>query len=100
MVRQWQEFTYESRYSHSYMDTIPDFVKLAEAYGHIGMRIDKPEEVRSALEQAFAMKDRTVFLDIITDRTENVFPMIEAGKAHNDMKLRFAASASTDRELA
>ncbi|MGJ0486495.1 MAG: acetolactate synthase 3 large subunit [Methylomicrobium sp.] len=100
MVRQWQEFTYESRYSHSYMDTIPDFVKLAEAYGHVGMRIDKPEEVRPALEQAFAMKDRTVFLDIITDRTENVYPMIEAGKAHNDMKLRVAASASTDRELA
>jgi acetolactate synthase-1/2/3 large subunit len=100
MVRQWQEFSYESRYSHSYMDTIPDFVKLAEAYGHVGMRIDKPEEVRPALEQAFAMKDRTVFLDIITDRTENVFPMIEAGKAHNDMKLRFAASVSTDRELA
>jgi acetolactate synthase-1/2/3 large subunit len=100
MVRQWQEFTYESRYSHSYMDTIPDFVKLAEAYGHVGMRIDRPEEVRPALEQAFALKDRTVFLDIITDRTENVYPMIEAGKAHNDMKLRVAASASTDRELA
>jgi acetolactate synthase-1/2/3 large subunit len=100
MVRQWQEFSYESRYSHSYMDTIPDFVKLAEAYGHVGMRIDKPEEVRPALEQAFALKDRTVFLDIITDRTENVYPMIEAGKAHNDMKLRVAASASTDRELA
>lgn len=101
MVRQWQEFTYESRYSHSYMDTIPDFVKLAEAYGHVGMRVDKPEDVRPALEQAFAMKDRTVFLDIITDRTENVYPMIEAGKAHNDMKLRTAPGASSDdRELA
>jgi len=101
MVRQWQEFTYESRYSHSYMDTIPDFVKLAEAYGHVGMYIDKPEDVRPALEQAFALKDRTVFLDIITDRTENVFPMIEAGRAHNDMKLRSPDSASTDdRELA
>ncbi|MEC4750254.1 acetolactate synthase 3 large subunit [Methylomicrobium sp. Wu6] len=101
MVRQWQEFTYESRYSHSYMDTIPDFVKLAEAYGHVGMYIDKPEDVRPALEKAFAMKDRTVFLDIITDRTENVYPMIEAGKAHNDMKLRVAAgSATDDRELA
>ncbi|MFZ2407287.1 MAG: acetolactate synthase 3 large subunit [Methylobacter sp.] len=100
MVRQWQEFTYESRYSHSYMDTIPDFVKLAEAYGHVGMRIDKPEEVRPALEEAFAMKDRTVFLDILTDRTENVYPMIEAGKAHNDMTLRVANGTSTDRELA
>ena len=99
MVRQWQEFSYQSRYSHSYMETIPDFVKLAEAYGHVGMRIDKPEEVRGALEKAFAMKDRTVFLDIITDRTENVYPMIEAGKAHNDMKLRVAIGTSTDREL-
>jgi acetolactate synthase-1/2/3 large subunit len=100
MVRQWQEFSYECRYSHSYMDTIPDFVKLAEAHGHIGIRIDKPEQVRPALEQAFAMKDRTVFLDIMTDRTENVYPMIEAGKAHNDMKLRVALGTSTDRELA
>jgi acetolactate synthase-1/2/3 large subunit len=100
MVRQWQEFTYESRYSHSYMDTIPDFVKLAEAYGHVGIQIDKPEQVRPALEQAFAMKDRTVFLDIITDRTENVYPMIEAGKAHHEMKLRVALGTSTDRELA
>ncbi len=100
MVRQWQEFSYESRYSHSYMDTIPEFVKLAEAYGHVGMRIDKPEEVRPALEKAFAMRDRTVFLDIITDRTENVYPMIEAGKGHHDMKLRVALGTSTDRELA
>lgn len=100
MVRQWQEFSYESRYSHSYMDTIPDFVRLAEAYGHVGMRIDKPEEVRPALEKAFALKDRTVFLDIITDRTENVYPMIEAGKAHHDMKLRVAPGTPTDRELA
>jgi acetolactate synthase-1/2/3 large subunit len=100
MVRQWQEFSYECRYSHSYMDTIPDFVKLAEAYGHVGIRIDKPEEVRPALEQAFAMKDRTVFLDIMTDRTENVYPMIEAGKGHHDMKLRVALGTSTDRELA
>lgn len=100
MVRQWQEFSYESRYSHSYMDTIPEFVKLAEAYGHVGIRVTKPEDVRPALEKAFAMKDRTVFLDIITDRTENVYPMIEAGKGHHDMKLRVALGTSTDRELA
>jgi acetolactate synthase-1/2/3 large subunit len=100
MVRQWQEFSYECRYSHSYMDTIPDFVKLAEAYGHVGIRIDKPEEVRPALESAFNMKDRTVFLDIMTDRTENVYPMIEAGKGHHDMKLRVALGSTTDRELA
>ena len=100
MVRQWQEFSYECRYSHSYMDTIPDFVKLAEAYGHVGIRIDKPEEVRAALETAFSMKDRTVFLDIMTDRTENVYPMIEAGKGHHDMKLRVALGSTTERELA
>ena len=100
MVRQWQEFSYESRYSHSYMDTIPDFVKLAEAYGHVGMLVEKPEDVRPALEQAFALKDRTVFLDIITDRTENVYPMIEAGKGHHDMKLRVAPGKTADRELA
>jgi len=100
MVRQWQEFSYESRYSHSYMDTIPDFAKLAEAYGHVGMQIERPDQVRDALEQAFAMKDRTVFLDILTDRTENVYPMIEAGKAHHEMKLRVALGTSTDRELA
>ena len=99
MVRQWQEFSYKSRYSQSYMDTIPEFVKLAEAYGHIGMRIERPEDVKGALEEAFAIKDRTVFLDFMTDRTENVYPMIEAGKAHNDMKLRVAPSASIDREL-
>jgi len=100
MVRQWQEFSYESRYSQSYMETIPDFVKLAEAYGHVGMRIDKPEDVRPALEEAFAMKDRLVFMDIMTDRTENVYPMIEAGKAHNEMKLRVAPGTPINRELA
>lgn len=99
MVRQWQEFSYQSRYSHSYMDAIPEFVKLAEAYGHVGMRIDKPEQVRPALEEAFALKDRTVFLDVITDRTENVYPMIEAGKGHHDMKLRQMPGLA-DRELA
>ena len=100
MVRQWQEFSYESRYSESYMDTIPDFVKLAEAYGHVGMQIEKPEDVRPALEEAFAMKDKLVFMDFITDRTENVFPMIEAGKSHHDMKLRVAPGTPINRELA
>lgn len=97
MVRQWQEFTYESRYSHSYLETIPDFVKLAEAYGHVGMRIDKPADVRPALEEALRLKDRTVFLDILTDPAENVYPMIEAGKAHHDMRL---APGTGERELA
>ncbi|MDD4914729.1 MAG: acetolactate synthase 3 large subunit [Methylococcales bacterium] len=99
MVRQWQEFSYQSRYSQSYMDTIPDFVKLAEAYGHVGILVEKPEDVRGALEEAFKLKDRTVFLDFITDRTENVYPMIEAGKGHHDMKLRVAPGAPADREL-
>ena len=100
MVRQWQEFSYESRYSHSYMDTIPDFVALAEAYGHVGMRVEKPEDVKPALEKAFAMKDRTVFIDFITDRTENVYPMIESGKGHQEMTLRVAPGTPIDRELA
>ncbi|MBS1213723.1 MAG: acetolactate synthase isozyme (large subunit) protein, partial [Proteobacteria bacterium] len=98
MVRQWQEFTYDSRYSHSYLETLPDFVKLAESYGHVGIRIDKPADVRPALEEAFRLKDRTVFMDFLTDPTENVYPMIEAGKAHHDMRL--APGVSTDTELA
>jgi acetolactate synthase-1/2/3 large subunit len=98
MVRQWQEFTYESRYSHSYLETIPDFVKLAEAYGHVGMRIENPADVRPALEEAFKLKDRTVFLNFMTDPTENVYPMIEAGKAHHEMRL--APGMTVERELA
>ena len=98
MVRQWQEFSYESRYSHSYMDALPDFVKLAESFGHVGMRIEDPKEVKPALEKAFKLKDRTVFLDFVIDQTENVYPMIEAGKAHNQMRL--APGTAVDRELA
>ena len=88
MVRQWQEFFYESRYSHSYVDALPDFMKLAEAYGHVGMRIEKPEDVEGALKEAFAMKDRLVFMDFITDQKENVYPMIAAGKGHHEMHER------------
>ena len=88
MVRQWQEFSYDKRYSNSYMDSLPDFVKLSEAYGHVGMKIDKPSDVEGALREAFAMKDRLVFMDFITDQTENVYPMIEAGKTHSEMRLR------------
>ena len=75
MVRQWQDMNYDSRYSHSYMDSLPDFVKLAEAYGHIGMKISNPSELRAAMEEAFAMKDRLVFMDIQVDPTEHVYPM-------------------------
>ena len=88
MVRQWQEFSYEKRYSNSYMDSLPDFVALAEAYGHVGMLIENPGDVEAALKEAFALKDRLVFMDFITDRTENVYPMIEAGKGHHEMRLR------------
>ena len=87
MVRQWQEFFYEKRYSHSYMDALPDFVKLAESYGHVGIRVEDPADLRSAMEETFALKDRVVFLDVITDQTENVYPMIQAGAAHNDMEI-------------
>lgn len=87
MVRQWQEFFYENRYSHSYMESLPDFVKLTESYGHVGMRIERVEDLRPRMEEAFAMKDRLVFLDIVTDQTENVYPMIAQGKAHNEMHM-------------
>ncbi|MCB1715675.1 MAG: acetolactate synthase 3 large subunit [Candidatus Competibacteraceae bacterium] len=87
MVRQWQEFFYDKRYSMSYMDALPDFVKLAEAYGHVGMKIEKPSDVEAALREAFSLKDRTVFMDFITDPEENVYPMIPAGGAHNEMLL-------------
>ena len=87
MVRQWQEFQYEGRYSHSYVDAIPDFVKLAESFGHVGMLIEKPADVGPALKEAFALKDKLVFMDFVTDQTENVYPMIEAGKGHHEMRL-------------
>ncbi len=87
MVRQWQEFFYEKRYSMSYMDSIPDFVKLAESYGHIGIKVEDESDLKPALIEAFKQKDRTVFLDVITDHTENVFPMIPAGAGHNEMIL-------------
>ncbi|MCE2984811.1 MAG: acetolactate synthase 3 catalytic subunit [Burkholderiales bacterium] len=88
MVRQWQQIDYGSRYSESYMDALPDFVKMAEAYGHIGVRIDKPQDVEPALHEAFTTnKDRLVFLDFITDQSENVWPMVKAGKGLTEMLL-------------
>ncbi len=87
MVRQWQEFFYQKRYSMTYFEALPNFVMLAEAYGHVGMKIEKPGDVEGALREAFAMKDRTVFLDFITDPGENVFPMIPAGGGQNEMLL-------------
>ena len=87
MVRQWQEIEYSGRYSHSYMDALPNFVKLAEAYGHVGMLIERPEDVEPALREARKLKDRTVFMDFRTDPTENVFPMVQAGKGITEMLL-------------
>jgi len=87
MVRQWQQIDYGSRYSESYMDSLPDFEKLAEAYGHVGMRIEKPGDVEGALKEAFGMKDRLVFMNFITDQSENVWPMVKAGKGLSEMLL-------------
>ena len=97
MVRQWQEFMYENRESHSYLDSLPDFAALAESFGHVGMTIEKPEDVEGALREAFAMKDRLVFMDFITDPAENVYPMMMAGKGHNEMVL---SEMTRQRELA
>ncbi|MDV6344437.1 acetolactate synthase 3 catalytic subunit [Nitrosomonas sp. Is37] len=87
MVRQWQEFFHGNRYSESYMNALPDFVKLAESYGHVGMKIEKPEDIEGALEEAFKLKERLVFMDFITDQTENVFPMVPGGKGLSEMIL-------------
>jgi acetolactate synthase-1/2/3 large subunit len=87
MVRQWQQFFHGNRYSESYMDALPDFVKLAEAYGHAGMRIEKPSDVEGALKEAFKLKDQLVFMDFLTDQTENVFPMVPGGKGLSEMIL-------------
>ena len=94
MVRQWQEFFYSGRYSHSYMEALPDFVKIAESYGHAGIRVEKSGDVEGALREALLMKDKTVIMDFITDQTENVYPMIASDKGHHEMHL------SPERELA
>ncbi len=87
MVRQWQEFFYQGRYAMSYMDALPDFVKLAESYGHVGMRIEEPGDVEGAIREALALKDRLVFMDFSTDQTENVYPMNPAAAGQNEMIL-------------
>lgn len=89
MVRQWQEFFYGTRYSESYMDALPDFVKVAEAYGHVGIKVENPADVEGALREAFspALKERLVFMDFRTDQSENVFPMIQNGRGLDQMDL-------------
>jgi acetolactate synthase-1/2/3 large subunit len=87
MVRQWQEFFHGNRYAESYMDALPDFKKLAESFGHVGMLVDRPEDVEGALREAFKRKDDLVFMDFATDQTENVFPMVPGGKGLSEMIL-------------
>ncbi|ACJ29568.1 Acetolactate synthase, large subunit, biosynthetic type [Shewanella piezotolerans WP3] len=87
MVKQWQDMIYAGRHSQSYMDSVPDFAKISEAYGHVGMTISDPAELESGLEKAFAMKDKLVFVDIHVDETEHVYPMLIRGGAMNEMWL-------------
>jgi acetolactate synthase-1/2/3 large subunit len=87
MVRQWQQLFHGNRYAESYMDSLPDFAKLAEAYGHVGMTIDKPGDVEGALREAFKRKTDLVFLDFKVDQTENVYPMVQGGKGLTEMIL-------------
>jgi acetolactate synthase-1/2/3 large subunit len=104
MVRQWQEIFYGNRYSESYMDALPDFVKLAEAYGHVGFKVEKPSDVEPVLREAFGpkLKERLVFLDFLTDQSENVFPMVGNGKGLDEMDLpphmREAQATESDRD--
>ncbi len=88
MVKQWQDMQYEGRLSQStYEDSLPDFVKLAESYGHIGIKVEKPEELKKAMKECFNLKNKLVFLDVIVDRDEHVYPMLEAGMSMEDMWL-------------
>ncbi|NMH60100.1 acetolactate synthase 3 large subunit [Alteromonas ponticola] len=87
MVRQWQDMIYKGRHSHSYMESMPDFVKLAEAYGHVGIRVDHPDELEAAMEQCFSLKERLVFVDVRVDQNEHVYPMQIKSGAMDDMRL-------------
>jgi len=101
MVRQWQEFFYDRRYSQSYMESLPDFVALAESFGHVGMRIENPGDVEGALVEALNDKSHLIFMDFVTDQSENVYPMIAAGKGHNEMHLKpTKGEVIEERELA
>ncbi len=97
MVRQWQEFFYEGRYAMSYMEAIPDFSQLANSFGHVGIKIEKPFELETKMREALSIKNRLVFVDVITDQEENVYPMIKSGQAHNEMHL---SPTNKDTELA
>jgi acetolactate synthase I/II/III large subunit len=86
MVRQWQELLYGERYSESYTEALPDFVKLAEAFGAVGLRAEKPGDVDGVIKEMLAVK-KPVIVDVRIDKTENCFPMIPSGSAHNEMLL-------------
>ncbi len=87
MVKQWQDMIYQGRHSHSYMDSVPDFAAIAEAYGHVGIRISHPSELEAGLQKALELKNRLVFVDINVDETEHVYPMQVRGGAMNEMWL-------------
>ena len=88
MVKQWQDMQYGGRYSSiSYEDSLPDFVKLAESFGHVGLKVEKFSELNSAMEEAFSLKDRLVFLDVLIDPDEHVYPMLEAGGSMSEMRI-------------
>ena len=88
MVRQWQEMFYQERYSHVDLQASPDYVKLVEAYGGVGIRVDRPEDVRAAIEQALTIRDRPVVIDCIIPTEENVYPMIPSGQSVDEMRIR------------
>ena len=98
MVRQWQELFFNERYSHSRLDVVPDFVKVAEAYGAIGLRASKPEEVEPVLKKAFKIKDKPVFMDFVVDWREKVYPMVPAGAAIDEMIFE-EEEAKTEKKL-
>ena len=99
MVRQWQELLHGGRYSQSYTESLPDFVKLADAYGAVGMRCDKPGDLDAAIAEMIAV-DRPVIFDCAVDRAENCFPMIPSGKAHNEMILNdFAGDEEASQDI-
>lgn len=87
MVRQWQDMQYSSRYSHSYMESLPDFVKLVESYGHVGMKVTELKDLKPMMEEAFKLKNRLVFMDIAVDRSEHVYPMQIKDGSMRDMWL-------------
>ena len=88
MVKQWQDMQYGGRYSSiSYEDSLPDFVKLAESFGHVGIKVEKLSELNDAMKESFAMKDKLVFLDVLVDPDEHVYPMLEAGGSMSEMRL-------------